>query len=166
MGLRTSRSKPRWSANRKIDVVLRLLRGESIEDVSREVGVEVHRLAAWRDDFLESRKQALKSKRPKAEGDQRLSDAERKIGELRMENESCGGLPKSGGSRTRCRGGRDSHGHQLPPLPGVCGARCTPVDGVSPRARGAALGCRPGPQTVISDDELVGEGYRKVRARL
>jgi len=44
------RSRPRWSANRKIDVVLRLLRGESIEDVSREVGVEVHRLAAWRDD--------------------------------------------------------------------------------------------------------------------
>ena len=38
-------SRPRWSANRKIDVVLRLLRGESIEDVSREVGVEVHRLA-------------------------------------------------------------------------------------------------------------------------
>jgi len=28
-----------WSANRKIDVVLRLLPGESIEDLSREVGV-------------------------------------------------------------------------------------------------------------------------------
>jgi transposase-like protein len=39
-------SRPRWSANHKIDVVLRLLRGEAIEDVSREVGVEVHRLAA------------------------------------------------------------------------------------------------------------------------
>ena len=47
------------------------------------------------------------------------------------------------------------------------------------RSRGDALGCRPGPQTDISDDELVevirrvlkdspfaGEGYRKVRARL
>jgi hypothetical protein len=40
--------KPRWLANRKIDVVLRLPRGESIEDVSREIGVEVHGLAAWR----------------------------------------------------------------------------------------------------------------------
>ena len=59
------RSRPRWSANRKIDVVLRLLRGESIEDVSREVGVEVHRLAAWRDDFLESGKAGLKAKRPR-----------------------------------------------------------------------------------------------------
>lgn len=81
------RSKPRWSANRKIDVVLRLLRGESLEDVSREVGVEAHRLAAWRDDFLESGKQGLKQKRPRAEGDRRLSEAERKIGELTMENE-------------------------------------------------------------------------------
>lgn len=81
------RSRPRWSANRKIDVVLRLLRGESLEDVSREVGVEVHRLAAWRDDFLESGKQGLKAKRPRAESDRRLSDAERKIGELTMENE-------------------------------------------------------------------------------
>ena len=38
------RSKLRWSVNRKIDVVLRLLRGESLEDVSREVRVEAHRL--------------------------------------------------------------------------------------------------------------------------
>ena len=81
------RSRPRWSANRKIDVVLRLLRGESLEDVSREVGVEAHRLAAWRDDFLESGKAGLKAKRPRSEEDRRLADAERKIGELTMENE-------------------------------------------------------------------------------
>lgn len=31
-------SKPRWSANRKTDVVLRLLGGESLEEVSREEG--------------------------------------------------------------------------------------------------------------------------------
>ena len=54
--------------NGKIDVVLRLLRGESLEDVSREVGVEAHRLAAWRDDFLESGKQGLKQKRPGPRG--------------------------------------------------------------------------------------------------
>lgn len=39
-------------ANRKTDVVLRLLRGESLDVVSRQVGVEAHRLAAWRDVFL------------------------------------------------------------------------------------------------------------------
>ncbi|CAN5899574.1 hypothetical protein BH23ACT5_BH23ACT5_10680 [soil metagenome] len=59
------RSNPRWSANRKIDVVLRLLGGETLEDVSREVGVEAHRLAAWRDDFLESDKEGMKRKRPR-----------------------------------------------------------------------------------------------------
>ena len=36
----------RWSASRKRDVVLRLLRGESLEMVSREVGVELYRLEA------------------------------------------------------------------------------------------------------------------------
>ncbi len=35
----------RWSASRKRDVVLRLLRGESLDAVSREVGVEA---IAWR----------------------------------------------------------------------------------------------------------------------
>ena len=37
----------RWSASRKRDVVLRLLRGESLDTVSREVGVELYRLEAW-----------------------------------------------------------------------------------------------------------------------
>jgi hypothetical protein len=36
---------------------------------------------------LESGKQGLEQKRPRAEGDRRLSEAERKIGELTMENE-------------------------------------------------------------------------------
>jgi len=81
------RSKPRWSASRKLDVVLRLLRGEKLETLSREVGVEAHRLAAWRDEFLEAGKEGLKGKRAMTEDDRRLRDAERKIGELTMENE-------------------------------------------------------------------------------
>jgi transposase len=39
------RSRPRWSAGKKMDAVLRLLRGESLEALSRELGVEAHRLA-------------------------------------------------------------------------------------------------------------------------
>ena len=39
----------RWSASRKRDVVLRLLRGESLEALSREAGVEIYRLEAWRE---------------------------------------------------------------------------------------------------------------------
>ena|SRR5829696_2408768 len=55
-------SRPRWSAGKKMEAVLRLLRGESLEELSRELQVEAHRLAAWRDDFLENGKEGLKEK--------------------------------------------------------------------------------------------------------
>jgi hypothetical protein len=42
----------RWSAARKREVVLRLLRRESLDAVSREIGVEVYRLERWRDKAL------------------------------------------------------------------------------------------------------------------
>jgi transposase len=82
------RSRPRWSAGKKMEAVLRLLRGESLEELSRELQVEAHRLAAWRDDFLEGGKDALKAQRPDRSGDDRaLRQAERKVGQLTMENE-------------------------------------------------------------------------------
>jgi transposase len=81
------RSKPRWSAGKKLDVVLRLLRGEKLDALSRELGVEAHRLAAWRDDFRAGGKQALRGRRPLSEDDRALREAERKIGELTMEVE-------------------------------------------------------------------------------
>jgi transposase len=82
------RSRPRWSAGKKMEAVLRLLRGEPLETLSRELGVEAHRLAAWRDDFLEGGKEALKGQRPDRSPDDRaLRQAERKVGQLTMENE-------------------------------------------------------------------------------
>ena len=41
----------RWSVRRKTDAVMRLLRGEDLDTVARELRVEAHRLAAWRDEF-------------------------------------------------------------------------------------------------------------------
>jgi putative transposase len=82
------RSQPRWSAGKKMDVVLRLLPGESLEEWSRELKVEEHRLAAWRDDFLAAGKQGLKGQRADRSADDRaLKQAERKVGQLTMENE-------------------------------------------------------------------------------
>ena len=82
------RSRPRWSAGKKLEAVLRLLRGEPLEMLSRELQVEAHRLAAWRDDFLESGKEGLKGQRPdRSPEDRALRQAERKIGQLTMENE-------------------------------------------------------------------------------
>jgi hypothetical protein len=44
-------------------------------------------IAAWRDDFLAGGKEGLKGQRGLSEEDQRLREAERKIGELTMEVE-------------------------------------------------------------------------------
>jgi transposase-like protein len=91
------RSRPRWSAGRKMEAVLRLLRGEPLETLSRELGVEAHRLAAWRDDFLEGGKEALRGQRPDRSGDDRaLRQAERKVGQLSMENEILGAVDPAG----------------------------------------------------------------------
>jgi transposase-like protein len=88
------RSRPRWSAGKKTDAVLRLLRGEPLEVLSRELGVEAHRLAAWRDEFLEAGKQGLTGKQglkgqraDRSPDDRQLKEAERKVGQLTLENE-------------------------------------------------------------------------------
>ena len=50
----------RWSARLKSEVVLRLLRGEDLGAVSREVQVPAHELEEWRRVFLESGLQGLR----------------------------------------------------------------------------------------------------------
>jgi hypothetical protein len=45
------RSRPRWSAGKKTDAVLRLLRGEPLEVLSRELGVE---RIGWRPGVMSS----------------------------------------------------------------------------------------------------------------
>ena len=42
----------RFSAKRKLAAVQRLMRGESLDAVSREMGVPAHRLSEWRDRAL------------------------------------------------------------------------------------------------------------------
>ena len=74
------------SARRKRETVLRLLRGEDLESVSRELGITAARAAQWRDQFLAAGQASLKSRAPDAwdEANRRL---QAKIGELLMENE-------------------------------------------------------------------------------
>ena len=52
----------RWSVGRKRDVVLRLLRGESLEALSREVGVEIYRLEDWRDRAVAGLERGLQAR--------------------------------------------------------------------------------------------------------
>ena len=76
----------RWSASRKRDVVLRLLCGESLDAVSRAVGVEIYRLEEWKARALAGLELGLKDQagEPVAAA---LDAAKRHIGELSMENE-------------------------------------------------------------------------------
>ena len=49
---------------RKRETVLRLLRGEDLESVSRELGITAARASQWRDQFLAAGQASLKSRRP------------------------------------------------------------------------------------------------------
>jgi Transposase len=52
----------RFSAKRKLRVVSRLLRGEPLELVARELNVTAARLSAWRDQALLAAEAALKER--------------------------------------------------------------------------------------------------------
>lgn len=60
----------RFSAKRKLAVVQRLLRGESLEAVSRAENVPVHRLTEWRDKVLMGAESALKERERDARDDE------------------------------------------------------------------------------------------------
>jgi hypothetical protein len=76
----------RWSAARKREVVLRLMRGESAELLSRELGLPMFELEQWRQKAEAALEGALKEREADpAEG--QLAAAMQRIGELSMENE-------------------------------------------------------------------------------
>ena len=72
----------RWSAQRKGELVLRLLRGEPLDAVSRDSQVPAHELESWKRVFLESGARGLKSRGEPEERELTLARA--KIGELMM----------------------------------------------------------------------------------
>ncbi len=75
----------RWSASRKRVVVLRLLRGESVDAVSREV-LPIYQLEQWRERALAGLDAGLEERGGDPLGRQ-LDEARRRIGELVMEVE-------------------------------------------------------------------------------
>ena len=76
----------RISARRKQDAVLRLLRGEDLELVSRGFGVTAAALSAWRAAFLAAGEVSLKS-RPADARDAEIGRLKEKVGDLTMANE-------------------------------------------------------------------------------
>lgn len=76
----------RWSVARKRAVVLRLLRGEPMELLSRELGVPVYKLERWLAKAEAALEGALKERESDPAGAE-LAAAHQRIGELSMENE-------------------------------------------------------------------------------
>jgi uncharacterized protein HemY len=76
----------RWSAARKREVVLRLMRGEAAELLSRELGLPLFKLEQWRQKAEVALEGALKE-RESDPAETQLAAAMQRIGELSMEIE-------------------------------------------------------------------------------
>jgi hypothetical protein len=76
----------RFSVQRKMAVVARLLRGEPLELVARETAVSIARLTEWRDRALAGAASALKE-RERDDRDDEIARLKAKVGEITMDNE-------------------------------------------------------------------------------
>ena len=74
------------TAGRKRDAVLRLLRGEPLGIVARELAVTAAELSAWREAFLEAGAASLKA-RARDDRDEKIDRLQSKLGEVLMDNE-------------------------------------------------------------------------------
>ena len=73
----------RFSARQKTEVVLRLLRGEPLDLVSRELGIPAARLTTWREACLAAGQDVLQ-KPPLDRQDRALARVRQKLGEATM----------------------------------------------------------------------------------
>ncbi|MFM2163518.1 MAG: hypothetical protein RLZZ383_3030 [Pseudomonadota bacterium] len=76
----------RFSAKRKGDAVLRLLRSEALDPLPSDLGVTGAALAGWRDAFLDGGLEAMRTRRTE-EHDATVEQLQRKLGEVTMANE-------------------------------------------------------------------------------
>ena len=76
----------RMSRQRKMAAVLRLLRGEDLETVSRALGVTAATLTAWRDAFLAAGEASLAT-RPRDGEELESERLKARLGEMLLERE-------------------------------------------------------------------------------
>mgnify|MGYP000048562038 CR=1 FL=1 len=76
----------RFSAQRKAAVAMRVMRGEPMETVARELNITVARLSGWRDRAMAGALAALKE-RERDDRDDEIARLKAKVGEITMDNE-------------------------------------------------------------------------------
>jgi transposase len=74
----------RWSAKKKEEAVLRILAGESMQELARSLKVSVGSLEEWKRSFLIAAREGLKA-RGKDPVEKELEIAKKTIGDLTME---------------------------------------------------------------------------------
>ena len=79
-------ARSRFSVQRKMAIVARLLRGEPLDLVARQTNISVARLADWRDRALAGAATALKE-RERDDRDDEIARLKSKVGEITMDNE-------------------------------------------------------------------------------
>ena len=78
-----SHDKGRFSTRKKVEAVLRLLRGEDLDTQSRELGVTAARLSEWREVFLAQGTTGLKSRQGDAK-EAEITHLKEMVGDLSM----------------------------------------------------------------------------------
>ena len=179
----------RLSVGRKREVVLRLLRGEDLESVSRAVGITAARASQWRDRFLaagagqpeEPGAGCPERRRSSAAGqDRRAADGERVT--VREGGPAGGGRPFGPAEVEAMRGAHSISTRRAYGLQRICRVWHCARSSVYARrqATTSQVPCRRrGPVGAAPDDVLVGhirrvleaspfhgEGYRKAWAKL
>ena len=76
----------RWSAKRKSEIVVRLLRGEDLGELSREIQVPPPEIEQWREAFLNGAEAGLK-KRAGDPLEREITRTRAKLGETMMKLE-------------------------------------------------------------------------------
>ena len=175
------------SARRKQDALLRQLRGEDLERLSRQLGVTAAELSGWREAFLTAGEASLKSW-PADARDAEIGRFKEKVGDLTMANELLEAKIERLEKRYFGTTEVEAMSRRVSPFTDQAYGlqRVTRIWGVSRatvyrhRHQPEAIERRrPGPLGAMADEELVrairqllqdspfhGEGYRKLWARL
>ena len=97
----------RYSVQRKMAVVARLLRGEPLDVVAREANVSVAELTEWRDRALAGAASALKE-RERDDREDEIARLKSKVGAITMDNELLSAkIAAMEAKSPLARGGRD-----------------------------------------------------------
>jgi len=153
----------RWSVQRKSELVLRLLRGEALDAVSRESQVPAHELESGKRIFLEQGSRGLKIRSDPEERELTLARA--KIGELMMRLELGRALHRKKGAHGRVEEAAAMRDAVSPgtgrryPLRMICAVfrvpRSTVYQTMVSAVSAPSVAAKRGPRTRWSDAEAV-----------